>query len=33
MNHFSQILALENVLLDLDVSSKKRAFEQAGLLF
>lgn len=33
MNHFSQILAAENVLLDLDVSSKKRAFEQAGLLF
>jgi len=33
MNHFSQILAVENVLLDLDVSSKKRAFEQAGLLF
>lgn len=33
MNHFSQILATENVLLDLDVSSKKRAFEQAGLLF
>jgi PTS system nitrogen regulatory IIA component len=33
MNHFSQILTVENVLLDLDVSSKKRAFEQAGLLF
>jgi PTS system nitrogen regulatory IIA component len=33
MNHFSQILAPENVTLDLDVSSKKRAFEQAGLLF
>jgi PTS system nitrogen regulatory IIA component len=33
MNHFSQILAADNVLLDLDVSSKKRAFEQAGLLF
>ncbi|MFI4940741.1 MAG: PTS sugar transporter subunit IIA [Burkholderiales bacterium] len=33
MNHFSQILAPENILLDLDVSSKKRAFEQAGLLF
>src|ERR1700722_8289656 len=33
MNHFSQILAIENVLLDLDVSSKKRAFEQAGVLF
>jgi PTS system nitrogen regulatory IIA component len=33
MNHFSQILSVENVILDLDVSSKKRAFEQAGLLF
>ena len=33
MNHFSQILPPENVALDLDVSSKKRAFEQAGLLF
>lgn len=33
MNHFSHILPLENVALDLDVSSKKRAFEQAGLLF
>lgn len=33
MNHFSQILPAENVVLDLDVSSKKRAFEQAGLLF
>src|SRR3954463_15497597 len=31
--HFSQILAFENVVLDLDVSSKKRAFEQAGLIF
>ncbi len=33
MTHFSQILPPENVVLDLDVSSKKRAFEQAGLLF
>lgn len=33
MTHLSQILPLKNVLLDLDVSSKKRAFEQAGLLF
>lgn len=33
MNHFKQILPSANVLLDLDVSSKKRAFEQAGLLF
>jgi PTS system nitrogen regulatory IIA component len=33
MTHFSQILSVANVALDLDVSSKKRAFEQAGLLF
>ncbi|MDB5763768.1 MAG: system nitrogen-specific component [Herminiimonas sp.] len=33
MTHFSQILPLKNVALDLDVSSKKRAFEQAGLIF
>ena len=33
MNHFSQILAPVNVVLDIDVSSKKRAFEQAGLMF
>lgn len=33
MNHFSQILPPENVVLDLDVSSKKRTFEQAGLIF
>ena len=33
MTQFSQILPLENVVLDLDVSSKKRAFEQAGLIF
>jgi PTS system nitrogen regulatory IIA component len=33
MTQFSQILPLKNVVLDLDVSSKKRAFEQAGLIF
>lgn len=33
MTHFNQILPLKNVVLDLDVSSKKRAFEQAGLIF
>ena len=33
MTYFSKILSRENVVLDLDVSSKKRAFEQAGLLF
>jgi PTS system nitrogen regulatory IIA component len=33
MTHFSNILPPKNVVLDLDVSSKKRAFEQAGLLF
>lgn len=33
MTHFSKILPRENVVLDLDVSSKKRAFEQAGLIF
>jgi PTS system nitrogen regulatory IIA component len=33
MTHFRQILPPENVALDLDVSSKKRAFEQAGLIF
>jgi PTS system nitrogen regulatory IIA component len=33
MTHFSHILPLQDVVLDLDVSSKKRAFEQAGLLF
>lgn len=29
----SDLLPSENVLIDLDVSSKKRVFEQAGLLF
>lgn len=33
MTNIAKILPPENVLLDLDVSSKKRAFEQAGLLF
>ncbi|CAN5221172.1 PTS IIA-like nitrogen regulatory protein PtsN [soil metagenome] len=33
MNHFSQILPPKNVVLDMDVSSKKRAFEQVGLIF
>jgi nitrogen PTS system EIIA component len=33
MTRLSKILPLKNVALDLDVSSKKRAFEQAGLIF
>ncbi|HEY5799355.1 MAG TPA: PTS sugar transporter subunit IIA [Burkholderiaceae bacterium] len=33
MTNLSKILLAENVLLDLEVSSKKRAFEQAGLIF
>jgi PTS system nitrogen regulatory IIA component len=33
MTNLSKILLPENVLLDLEVSSKKRAFEQAGLIF
>ncbi|MBA2411973.1 MAG: PTS sugar transporter subunit IIA [Burkholderiaceae bacterium] len=33
MNLISRILPVSNVLLDLPASSKKRAFEQAGLLF
>lgn len=33
MTNIAKILPLSNVLLDLEVSSKKRAFEQAGLLF
>lgn len=33
MTHLSKILRRDNVVLDLDVSSKKRAFEQAGLIF
>jgi len=33
MNLMSRILSPSNVVLDLEVTSKKRAFEQAGLLF
>jgi len=33
MNLIAKLLVAENVLLDLDVGSKKRVFEQAGLLF
>ena len=33
MNLISRLLPATNVLLDLPASSKKRAFEQAGLLF
>lgn len=33
MNLIARLLPASNVLLDLDVSSKKRVFEQAGLLF
>jgi PTS system nitrogen regulatory IIA component len=33
MNLISRLLPVNNVLLDLTASSKKRVFEQAGLLF
>ncbi|MDB5991535.1 MAG: sugar transporter subunit [Herbaspirillum sp.] len=33
MTNLAKILALENVVVDLEVSSKKRTFEQAGLMF
>lgn len=33
MNLISPLLPVTNVLLDVDVSSKKRVFEQVGLLF
>jgi len=33
MNLIAQTLPLSNVVIDLDVSSKKRVFEQAGLMF
>lgn len=33
MTNFAKILSPNNVALDLEVSSKKRAFEQAGLIF
>src|SRR5690606_40584210 len=33
MNLMSRTLPLENIALDVEATSKKRAFEQAGLLF
>ena len=33
MSQITQLLATENIVLDLDVSSKKRVFETVGLLF
>jgi PTS system nitrogen regulatory IIA component len=33
MTNLAKILSVKNVVLDLEVSSKKRAFEQAGLIF
>jgi PTS system nitrogen regulatory IIA component len=33
MNLLSRLLPLDHVLLDLEASSKKRLFEQIGLLF
>ena len=33
MNQINQLLSPENIVLDLDASSKKRVFEHAGLLF
>lgn len=33
MNRLSKLLPLENVVLNLAVTSKKRVFEQAGLIF
>jgi PTS system nitrogen regulatory IIA component len=33
MNHLSRLLPAPNVLLDFPASSKKRVFEQAGLIF
>jgi nitrogen PTS system EIIA component len=33
MTNLAKILTAQNVALDLEVSSKKRAFEQAGLIF
>jgi nitrogen PTS system EIIA component len=33
MPNLAKILSADNVVLDLEVSSKKRAFEQAGLIF
>lgn len=33
MNQIAKLLPTENVLIDLEASSKKRVFEQAGILF
>ena len=33
MSQITQLLATENIVLDLDASSKKRVFETVGLLF
>ena len=33
MSQIAQLLSIENIVLDLDVTSKKRVFEHAGLLF
>ena len=33
MNQIAKLLSPENILLDLDASSKKRVFEQVGILF
>lgn len=33
MSHLAKLLSLENIVLDLEASSKKRVFEQAGVLF
>jgi nitrogen PTS system EIIA component len=33
MNRLAKFLPLENVVIDLSVTSKKRVFEQAGLIF
>ena len=33
MSQITQLLPLENIILDLDASSKKRVFEHVGLLF
>jgi len=33
MSLIANLLPVENILLDIDAGSKKRAFEQAGLLF
>lgn len=33
MSQLANILSIENILLDINVTSKKRVFEQAALLF